>query len=61
LANQFVEGTSGIDKAGVKVPSVTSPKETEELVTSMDKVAHENKNVDRQVRGRSIMFENTNY
>jgi hypothetical protein len=62
LTHQFVEFTSpGIDKDGVRVPEVTSPKEREEVVTSIDKVAHENKNVDHIVRGRSLTFENIEY
>ena len=61
LQNQFIEGTPGIDKDGIRVPEVTSAKEREELTTSIDKLAHENKNVDRQVRGRSITFENIEY
>jgi hypothetical protein len=43
------------------IAPVDSPREREELVTSEDRIAHENNNVDHLVKGRSITFENTNY
>jgi hypothetical protein len=58
----------GIDKRSkstlrndLNVAAIESPKESEEFISSEDKVSHENKNVDRVVRGRSIVFENKNY
>ena len=58
----------GIDKSskhvlhkGFNVATIDSPKEREELYTSEDKISHENENVDHIVKGRSIVFENTEY
>jgi hypothetical protein len=58
----------GIDKTSQhllindkNVASIHSPKEREELITSEDKISHENKNVDRVVKGRDIFFENTEF
>lgn len=58
----------GIDKSsrnvlhgGLNVAEVDSPKEREEFYTSEDHVSHENSNVDHVVKGRSMMFENTEY
>ena len=58
----------GVDKSSrstlrkdYNVAAIESPKETTELITSIDKTTDENKNVDHIVRGRSLTFENTNY
>lgn len=58
----------GIDKSskhvlhgGPNVASIDSPKEREELYTSEELISHQNENVDHIVKGRSIVFENTEY
>jgi len=51
----------GIDKQGVKVPEIDSPREREDNITSLNKVNPGNRNVDHIVRGRSMTFENTEY
>ena len=50
-----------IDKQGVKVPEIDSPREREDNITSLNKVNPGNRNVDHIVRGRSMTFENTEY
>jgi hypothetical protein len=58
----------GIDKTsknilnnGPSIAAIDSPKEREELYTSENQISHQNTNVDHIVKGRSIVFENTNY
>ena len=58
----------GIDKSSINVlnkdlnvATISSPKEREELVTSEDKVSHQNSNVDHIVKGRDITTENVLY
>jgi hypothetical protein len=58
----------GIDKSSkstlrkdYNVYEVESPKESTEFISSENKVAHENENVNHIVKGRSLDFESTNY
>lgn len=51
LLNQTVQ--PGIDKQGITVPEISSPKEREELITD--------KGIDRIKRGRSLTFQEIHY